>query len=89
MINDDNNNTDYRTDYMADVIANSEKLKPEENRIKFDKNKAPDVIHQIQDSVVETDDDYFDERSKPEHIIINGFKFFFAHVSNIFEWKII
>ena len=70
--NDDNNNTDYRTDYMADVIANSEKLKPEESRIKFDKNKAPDVIHQIHDSVVETDDDYFDEKSNNNHFINNN-----------------
>ena len=70
--NDDNNNTDYRTDYMADVIANSEKLKPEENRIKFDRNKAPDIIHQINDSVVETDDDYFDERSNNNNFINNN-----------------
>ena len=70
--NDDNNNTDYKTDYMADVIANSEKLKPEEIRIKFDKNKAPDVIHQIHDSVVETDDDYFDEKSNNNNFINNN-----------------
>lgn len=66
------NNTDFKTDYMADVIANSEKLKPEESRIKFDKNKAPDVIHQIQESVVETDDDYFDEKSNNNNFINNN-----------------
>lgn len=70
--NDNNNNTDFKTDYMADVIANSEKLKPEESRIKFDKNKDPEVIHKIHESVVETDDDYFDERSNNNNFINNN-----------------
>lgn len=66
------NNTDFKTDYMVDIIANSDKLKPEESRIKFDKNKEHNVIHQIQDSVVETDDDYFDEKSNNNNFINNN-----------------
>jgi hypothetical protein len=56
--------TDYNTDYFVDDLANSDKLIPENQRIKFDKKKS-EILQKINESLKETDDDYLDDEKPP------------------------
>lgn len=55
--------TDYNTDYMIDLLANSEKLKPEEHRVNFKSNKnLYTKMNKIKEDDIETENDYFTDK---------------------------
>ena len=63
--------TDYNTDYFVDDLANSDKLIPENQRVKFDKKKN-EILQKINESLKETDDDYLNDDNKTQDIKHNS-----------------
>ena len=80
-----NNSTDYNTDYGAGMLANSDKLIPEDRRSKYDKmNKSEkfEILKKIDEQPKESDEDFFNDAPAPqsEHFL-NNKTFATKHVS--------